>query len=81
MKIALAAAIAIAAVLSVPSFAQDQKAPDQPTQNDSGMKGMEMMKNGMMQGDMMARMNKMMDRCEKMMGSGMHKGMRHHKKG
>ena len=74
MKIALAAAIAAAAVLSVPSFAQDQKAPDQPTQNDSGM-------NGMMQGDMMARMNKMMDQCEKMMGSGMHKGMRHHKKG
>ena len=60
------ALLAASLALSGPSYAQDRKAP--PKQ---GM---------MMQGDMMARMNAMMDRCEKMMSShGMQKGMRHRK--
>lgn len=79
MKIAFAFAAAAALALAIPAFAQDQKAPDQTPQAEQGMKGM--MKGGAMDSDMMARMNKMMDRCEKMMGEGgMHKGMRHHKK-
>ena len=79
MKLALALAVLAGMTLSVPSFAQDQKAPGQAPQTEQGMKGM--MKGGTMDGDMMARMNKMMDQCEKMMGNhAMHKG-RHHKKG
>ena len=78
MKLALALAVLAGMALSVPSFAQDQKAPGQAPQTEQGMKGM--MKGGTMDGDMMARMNKMMDQCEKMMGNH-HKGKRHQNKG
>lgn len=78
MKTALVSAVVAAITLSIPSFAQDQKAPEQTTQPEQGMRG-GMMKGGMMDSDMMARMTKMMDQCEKMMGSHQ-KGMRHHKK-
>jgi hypothetical protein len=59
--------------LSGPAFAQEQKpAPAMTPQHDQGM----------MSADMMARMNKMMDRCEKMMdGHDTQHGMRHHKEG
>ena len=69
MKLAIALAAVTGIAFAAPSFAQDQKAPAQTPQAEQGMGGM------MMNRDMMARMNKMMDQCEKMMGSG--KGMRH----
>jgi hypothetical protein len=65
--------LAASFALSAPAYAQEQKpAPAMTPQHDQGM----------MPADMMARMNKMMDRCEKMMEShDMRHGMRHHKKG
>jgi len=75
MKIAIALAAIAGIALAVPSLAQDQKPAPQGPQADQGTKG------GMMDGNMMARMNKMMDQCEKMMGSEMRKGMRRHRDG
>lgn len=67
------ALLAAGFALSAPASAQEQKPASAMTpQHDRGM----------MSADMMARMNKMMDRCEKMMEShDMQHGMRHHKKG
>jgi hypothetical protein len=71
MKIMLSLAIA-SIVLAAPSFAQDQKSAPQTPQTEQGMRGMS--------GDMMSRMNKMMDHCEKMM-SERHKQMPAQQKG
>ena len=69
MAVVLAAASMLAA--SAPLMAQDDKTPAAP-QAERGMMGRMMqdgmMQGGMMQGGMMARMAKMMDMCEKMMG-------------
>lgn len=59
--------VAALAALTLPAYAQDQKAPNQMPQAGQGM---------MMPPDMMARMNKMMDQCEKMMASGDMKGLK-----
>lgn len=65
---------------SSPSYSQEQKAPAMTPPTGQGMtmppgQGM------MMPPEMMARMNKMMDQCEKMMGAhDMHKNMRRHKR-
>ena len=69
MKLVFALIAATGIAIAVPSLAQDQKAPSQAPQADQGMGGM------MMNRDMMTRMNKMMEQCEKMMSGGMHKGM------
>lgn len=63
--------VAISALSSL-AFAQDQKAPSASPKADQPM---------MMPAEMMARMNKMMDMCEKMMSNNnMHKSMmRQHK--
>jgi hypothetical protein len=74
MKFAIALAATAGIAFAATSFAQDQKTPVQTPQAEQGMGGMTMPP------DMMARMNKMMDQCEKMMSAGM-KGMRHHKGG
>ena len=69
---AVAALLGAGLALSSPSFAQEQKAPAMSPQTGQGMT---------MPPEMMARMNKMMDQCEKMMGNtDMHKRMRHHKR-
>jgi hypothetical protein len=62
-----AALLVAGLALSSPVYAQDQKPPATSPQAGQGMT---------MPPEMMARMNKMMDMCEKMMGdNGMHKGM------
>ena len=72
MKLAISLATVAGIALMAPAFAQDQKAQPETPQAEQGMKG------GMMGGDMMTRMNKMMDQCEKMMSErSMHRGMRH----
>lgn len=69
---ALATLLGAGIALSSPSSAQEQKAPAMSPQSGQGMT---------MPPEMMARMNKMMDQCEKMMGKhDMHKGMGRHKR-
>ena len=71
MQKLLFAAALVGLALTLPGYAQDQKSQDQ-------MMGSQRMT---MSPDMMARMNRMMDRCEKMMGGHDMKGMkRHHKR-
>ena len=65
-------ALILGSALLVAGFALSAPASAMPPHHDEGM----------MPADMMARMNKMMDRCEKMMEShNMQHGLRHHKKG
>jgi hypothetical protein len=55
VKLAIALAFGTGIAFAAPSFAQDQKTPTQPSQAEQGVAGM------MMNRDMMARMNKMME--------------------
>jgi hypothetical protein len=67
----LAAALTGLSIL-VPAYAQDQKPAMPAPQAGQAMT---------MPPEMVARMNNMMDKCEKMMGDhDMKKGMRHHKR-
>ena len=72
-KLIFAAGLVGLALLG-PAYAQDQKAPAPAPQANQGMT---------MPPEMMARMNNMMDQCEKMMGNNHMKDMkkmRHHKR-
>lgn len=69
LTLSAGAALLVAGLaLSLPSYAQDQKAPASTTPPQAGQ-------NMTMPPEMIARMNKMMDQCEKMMGDDMHNGM------
>ena len=67
----LLAAALIGLSAAIPAYAQDQKPATPAPQAGQAMT---------MPPEMVARMNKMMDQCEKMMGDHDMKGMRHHKR-